>query len=85
MVQPAKEVRVPDNQLHLSEVELEEEIAKMLTANNPQAPKSLVRFAQKERTYKPEAMTLQTVSHFASDGWLLHKESEEARKQVTIL
>jgi dynein intermediate chain 1, axonemal len=81
-VQPAKEVRVPDNQLHLTEAELEEEIAKMLTANNPEAPKALVRFIQKERAYKPEAMIKQTIKHYATDGWLLHKDSEDARKQL---
>ena len=81
-MQPAKEVRVPDNQLHLTEAELEEEIAKMLTANNPEAPKALVRFIQKERAYKPEAMIKQTIKHYATDGWLLHKDSEDARKQL---
>ena len=81
-MQPAKEIRVPDNQLHLTDVELEEEIAKMLTANNPEAPKALVRFIQKERAYKPEAMIVQTMKHYSTDGWLLHQESEDARKQT---
>jgi dynein intermediate chain 1, axonemal len=81
-VQPATEVRVPDNQLQLSEAELDEEIAKMLTANNPEAPKAPVRFIQKERAYKPEAMVAQTMTHYATDGWLLHQESEDARKQL---
>jgi dynein intermediate chain 1, axonemal len=81
-MQPAKEVRVPDNQLHLTDAELDEEIAKMLTANNPAAPKALVRFIQKERAYKPEAIIVQTTTHFATDGWLLHRDSEDARKQL---
>ena len=81
-MQPAKEVRVPENQLQLNDTELEEEIAKMLTANNPEAPKALVRYIQKERSYKPEAMIVQTMQHYASDGWLLHKTSEDARKQT---
>jgi dynein intermediate chain 1 len=81
-MQPAKEVRVPDNQLHLTDAALDEEIAKMLTANNPVAPKALVRFIQKERAYKPEAIIMQTVTHFATDGWLLHRDSEDARKQL---
>jgi dynein intermediate chain 1, axonemal len=81
-MQPAKEIRVPDNQLHLSEADLEEEIAKMLTANNPEAPKALVRFIQKERSYKPEAMIVQTMKHYSTDGWLLHQDSEDAKKQT---
>jgi hypothetical protein len=82
VVQPVTEVRVPDNQLQLSEAELDEEIAKMLTANNPEAPKAPVQFIQKERAYKPEAMVTQTVTHYATDGWLLHQDSEDAKKQL---
>lgn len=81
-VQPATEIRIPDNQLQLGEPELDEEIAKMLTANNPEAPKAPVRFIQKERAYKPEAMVAQTMTHYATDGWLLHQESEDAKKQL---
>lgn len=54
----------------------------MLTANNPEAPKAPVRFIQKERAYKPEAMVAQTMTHYATDGWLLHQESEDAKKQL---
>ena len=42
--QPIKEVRVPSNQLQLTEVQLDEEIAKMLKANNPEAPKNIARY-----------------------------------------
>ena len=47
VLQPSKEVVRPDNQLQLTEKDLQEEIAKMLTANNPAAPKNLVRFNMK--------------------------------------
>ena len=46
----------PDNQLQLSEKDLDEEIAKMLTANNPSAPRNIARYDQKLRTYKFEPM-----------------------------
>ena len=36
----------------------------------------------KERCFKFEAMVDQTAVHYGSDGWLLHKASEEAKKQV---
>ena len=81
-MQPAKEIRVPDNQLRLTDAQLEEEIAKMLTANNPEAPKALTRFNQKEHCYKAEAMIEQTMLHYSADGWLLHGESEDAKKQL---
>ena len=83
-MQPTKEVYKPDNQLQLAEKDLQEEIAKMLTANNPAAPKNTARFNMKERVYKLEPMVEQLLVHYATDGWLLHKASEDARKQQEI-
>jgi dynein intermediate chain 1, axonemal len=40
-----------------------------------------VRYIQKEKCYKPEAMIAQSMTHFAMDGWLLHSDSEDAKKQ----
>lgn len=54
----------------------------MLTANNPAAPQNVARFNMKERCYKFEPMVEQLVVHYASDGWLLHKASDEAKKQL---
>lgn len=54
----------------------------MLTANNPEAPKALTRFNQKEHAYKTEAMIEQVMTHYTADGWLLHRESEDAKKQM---
>jgi hypothetical protein len=65
--QPVREVIKPDNQLHLTEAELGEEVAKMLTANNPVAPKNVARFNMKERTYKVRCKALQL--------WVVDKES----------
>lgn len=42
--QPAREVVRPENQLALSEKELEEELPRTLTAGNPAAPANIVRF-----------------------------------------
>jgi len=42
--QPAREVVRLENQLALSERELEEELARTLTAGNPAAPANIVRF-----------------------------------------
>lgn len=84
LVQPTKEVYKPDNQLQLVEKDLQEEIAKMLTANNPAAPKNTARFNMKERVYKLEPMVDQLLVHYTTDGWLLHKASEDARKQQEV-
>ena len=40
---PTKEVRKPANQLQLTEKEMEEEVTKQLTANNPNAPRNIAR------------------------------------------
>ena len=83
-MQPTKEVYKPDNQLQLAEKDLQEELAKMLTANNPAAPKNTARFNMKERVYKLEPMVDQLLVHYATDGWLMHKASEDARKQQEV-
>lgn len=77
-----REVVKPSNQLQLSAVDLEEEIAKMLTANNPQAPSNIARFNMRERLYKFDPMVEQTIVHYATDGWLVHKTSDDAKKQL---
>mmetsp|Transcript_11102 Transcript_11102/g.19346 ORF Transcript_11102/g.19346 Transcript_11102/m.19346 type:complete len:707 (+) Transcript_11102:95-2215(+) len=81
---PVREIIKPDNQLRLTELELNEEVAKMLTANNPAAPKNVARFNMKAFGYKFEPMVEQTIVHYATDGWLLHKGAEEAKRQIDM-
>ncbi|XP_043978818.1 dynein, axonemal, intermediate chain 1, paralog 2 isoform X2 [Gambusia affinis] len=68
------------HQLDLSEAELKEEVTRVLNANNPHAPKNLVRYSFKERFYKPVTAVDHLAVHFALDGNLLHKDSDEARR-----
>ena len=82
--EPTTQVLKPDNQLQLTEKELEEEITKQLTANNPNAPSNIARYSMKERTFKFEPMVEQLVMHYATDGYLLHQESDEAKRQVAL-
>ena len=82
--EPTTQVLKPDNQLQLTEKELEEEITKQLTANNPNAPSNIARYSMKERTFKFEPMVEQLVMHYATDGYLLHQESGEAKRQVAL-
>ncbi|KAM9408231.1 dynein, axonemal, intermediate chain 1, paralog 2 [Pholidichthys leucotaenia] len=70
----------PPDQLQLTEDELKEEITKILTANNPHAPKNIVRFSFKERSFKPTSGVDQMTVHFVLDGGLLHQDSDEARR-----
>ena len=74
----------PENQLHLTEEDLDEEITKMCTANNPNAPSNVVRFQSTERTYKIEPIVEQYMMQYKSDGFLLHKSSEDAKKQQEL-
>ncbi|XP_072429271.1 dynein, axonemal, intermediate chain 1, paralog 2 isoform X3 [Chiloscyllium punctatum] len=71
----------PPDQLDLTEQELKEEITRVLTADNPHAPENIVRFSFKERAYKQVPVISQMAIHFARDGNLLHKDSDEAKRQ----
>lgn len=71
----------PEDQLDLTEAEMKEEFTRILTANNPHAPQNIVRFNFKERTFKQTSSVEQIAIHFALDGNMLHKESDEARRQ----
>ncbi|XP_071108758.1 dynein intermediate chain 2, ciliary-like isoform X4 [Haliotis cracherodii] len=71
----------PEDQLDLSEVELKEEFTRILTANNPHAPQNIVRYSFKEKQYKQTSSVDQLAVHFALDGNMLHRDSDEARRQ----
>eukprot|EP00112_Aurelia_sp_Birch-Aquarium-sp1_P015688 Seg350.19 transcript_id=Seg350.19/GoldUCD/mRNA.D3Y31 product="Dynein intermediate chain 2 ciliary" protein_id=Seg350.19/GoldUCD/D3Y31 len=77
-----KQLIKPDDQLDLSETELKEEFTRILTANNPHAPSNIVRYSFKDYCYKQIATVDQLAVHFSLDGNLLHKESDEARRQL---
>uniref|UniRef100_A0A6Q2Y5Z2 Dynein axonemal intermediate chain 1 n=1 Tax=Esox lucius TaxID=8010 RepID=A0A6Q2Y5Z2_ESOLU len=71
----------PPDQLDLTEAELKEEFTRILTANNPHAPQNIVRYSFKERSYKPISSVDQLAVHFFLEGNLLHRDSDEARRQ----
>ncbi|XP_075043279.1 dynein axonemal intermediate chain 1 [Mixophyes fleayi] len=77
----AKTLVKPPDQLELTEAELKEEFTRILTANNPHAPQNIVRYSFKERSYKPINIVDQLAVHFSMDGNMLHKDSDEARRQ----
>ncbi|XP_033108789.1 dynein intermediate chain 2, ciliary-like [Anneissia japonica] len=71
----------PDDQLELTETELKEEFTRILTANNPHAPKNIVRYSFKEKCFKQTSHVDQLAIHFSLDGNMIHKDSDEARRQ----
>lgn len=58
----------PTNQLTLTEQELEEELTRILNANNPHAPQNIARYNNKERVFKSSPNMEHIVFHFEFDG-----------------
>ncbi|XP_064259858.1 dynein axonemal intermediate chain 1 [Passer domesticus] len=73
-------VRSPD-QLELTEAELKQDVTRTLTADNPHIPRNIVRFNFKERAYKLVDDIDQTAVHLTLNGYLIHKDSDEGRRQ----
>lgn len=67
--------------LDLTEAQLEEEIALILTAKNPVAPENVVRYNAAAKSFKPDAIINQTIIHYATDGWLVSPGSDLALAQ----
>jgi dynein intermediate chain 1 len=53
-------------------------------ANNPNAPSNIARFSMKEKQFKSEPFVDQLVMHYACDGYLLHKSSDDAKRQMDL-
>ena len=81
--EPVKITVRPDEQLELSEKEMEEEITRVLTANDPNVPNNITKYNYKDKAYKqdPEGPMDHLAFHFSMDGWSLFKTSEEAEQQ----
>jgi dynein intermediate chain 1 len=67
---PRKVLLKPGNQLQLTEKELNEELTRILNANNPHAPQNIARYSNKERLFKASPNMEHTVFHFDYDGYL---------------
>jgi dynein intermediate chain 1, axonemal len=81
--EPIKKIVRPENQLQLPEEKLEEEISKVLTANDPNVPNNITKYNYKDRSYKqdPEGPMDHLAFHLSLDGCCLFKDSEEADQQ----
>ena len=76
-----KVVVVPAEQLALSEAELNEEVTKVLRAADPTAPDNVVRYSHRNQSFKLEPCVEHLRLHFALEGTLLHRNSDEAKRQ----
>ena len=81
--EPIKRIIKPDNQLVLTDHELNDEQTRVLTANDPNVPNNTTRYNYKEKSYKqdPEGPMDHLVFHFQMDGASLHIESDDAQQQ----
>ncbi|CAM9680997.1 unnamed protein product, partial [Heterosigma akashiwo] len=52
--EPVRRIKVPPNQLKLTETEQKEEIARVLTANDPNVPNNIAKYNFKEKVYKKD-------------------------------
>ncbi|KAJ1094197.1 hypothetical protein NDU88_007275 [Pleurodeles waltl] len=75
----------PPDQLELNEAELKQEVTRVLTAQNPHAPHNIVRYSFRERAYRSLSAVDQLAVHFSLEGGLLHRDSDEARRQLARL
>jgi dynein intermediate chain 1 len=81
--EPIKRIVRPENQLHLTEEQLDDDQTRVLTANDPNVPNNITKYNYKEKSYKqdPEGPMDHLVFHLQSDGCSLHKGGEDAELQ----
>eukprot|EP01035_Chromulina_nebulosa_P034128 gene34128-45756_t len=81
--EPIKRIVRPDNQLNLTEEQLDEEFTRVLTANDNNVPNNITKYNYKEKAYKqdPEGPMDHLAFHLQMDGCALHKDSEDAIQQ----
>ena len=72
----------PEDQVQLSEKELNEEHGRVLNAARPGPSRVILRYNLEERCYKPEPQLDQVLVHFTGEGNLLHREGEEGQALV---
>mmetsp|Transcript_3187 Transcript_3187/g.11528 ORF Transcript_3187/g.11528 Transcript_3187/m.11528 type:complete len:710 (-) Transcript_3187:55-2184(-) len=81
---PETRTIIPEDQVKLSEKEMDEDVTRVLTANDPNVPANIIVFHYKDREYKrlPPGPSDHVVCHFAMEGSAMHVNSEEAKVQV---
>ncbi|XP_076686586.1 dynein intermediate chain 2, ciliary [Andrena cerasifolii] len=72
----------PDDQLQLTEIELQEEFARVLTIHNTRVPDSLVEWSWKLKEFIKLPPPPHLVTIISVPGAILHKDSDEAKIQL---
>jgi dynein intermediate chain 1 len=82
--EPVRRVIKPENQLDLTENELEETITRILTGDDPNKPKNVCKFSFKDRCFKPDppGQVDNMAVHFSLEGSSMHVESDDCKKYV---
>jgi len=82
--EPVRRVIKPENQLELTEDELEEKITRILTGDDPNKPKNVCKFSFKDRCYKPDppGQGDNMAVHFSLEGSSMHVDSDECKKFI---
>jgi dynein intermediate chain 1 len=72
----------PENQLKLTEKELEEEVTRILTGDDPNLPQNVCRFSFKDKCYKPDppGQGDNMAVHLALEGCSMHVNSDECKR-----
>mmetsp|Transcript_18991 Transcript_18991/g.33423 ORF Transcript_18991/g.33423 Transcript_18991/m.33423 type:complete len:714 (+) Transcript_18991:248-2389(+) len=80
--EPIRRVVKPENQLELSEKELEEDVTRILTGDDPNKPKNVCKFSFKDKCYKPDppGQGDNMAIHFSLEGSSMHEDSDECKK-----
>lgn len=82
--EPYRFIRIPGNQIVLTECELKEEHTRVLTANDPNVPDNITKYNYHSRGYKvdPPGAQDHLALHFAFEGCSLHRDGVEAKDQA---
>lgn len=83
--EPHRVIKIPVNQLKLSELDLKEEHTRVLTANDPNVANNITKFNYHSHCYKidPPGGQDNLAIHLNFEGSTLRKEGAEAREQAT--
>ncbi|KAK4885777.1 hypothetical protein RN001_002048 [Aquatica leii] len=80
--QKSKQLLKPPDQLELTDAELKEIIPRVLQSLNLQQPDSVVEFSFEQGEFIPKPSPGSAVLVFSQKGTYIHRETDEARKQL---
>lgn len=84
--EPIKRIVKPENQLDLTELELNTDISRILTGDDPNVPKNICKFSYKEKCFKfdPPGLSDHMAVHLILNGCSLHIDSKGYKEQIDM-